>query len=98
MYIEMSLEEAEKLLKNSKHKKVLVSVQSLEEDEVKEFSPRLKEDCLKIIKESETIAKCSGDIVDSIKAFSEKQNIFEIKRKGNMSTFLINSKSSDMSL
>lgn len=90
MYLEMTLEEAEKCLKNSKHKKVLVSVQNLEKEDIQEFSPRLKEDCLEIIRGSETIAKCYGDIVDSINAFSEKQNLPNVRRKGNLSTILIN--------
>lgn len=90
MYIEMTLEDAEKFLKNSKNKKVLVAVQNLEEDGVQEFTPRLKEDCLGILRMAATLAQCSGDVVNSINAFSEKQNLKRIKNKGVLSTILIN--------
>lgn len=90
MYIEMTLEEAERFLKKSKNKKVLVAVQNLEEDGVQEFTPRLKEDCMDIIRMAETLAQCSGDVVNSINAFSEKQNLERIKNKGVLSTILIN--------
>lgn len=90
MYIEMTLEEAEKFLKNSKNKKVLVSIQNLERDEVQDFTPKRKEDCLEIIRMAATIAQCSGDVVNSINAFSERQNLERIKSRGLLSTILIN--------
>lgn len=90
MYVEMTLEEAEKYLKNSKYKKVLVSIQNLEENDVQKFTPRLKEECLEIIRRSRTFVKCGVGREDAINAFSEKQNIFKIKNKGSLSTFLLN--------
>lgn len=89
MYIEMTLEEAERYLKKSKNKKVLVAIQNLEEDSIKEFTPHLKEDCLEIMRRAETLARCCGDMVDTLNAFSERQNLRKIKRRGNLTTILI---------
>jgi len=89
MYIEMTLDEAERYLKKSKNKKVLVALQNLEENSVQEFSPKLKEDCLEMIRKAETFAKCCGDMVDTLNAFSKKQNLKKIRREGSLITVLI---------
>lgn len=89
MYIEMTLEEAERYLKRSKNKKVLVAVQNLAEDGVQEFSPKLKDECLEIIRKAETLAKCCDDMVDTLNAFSKKQNLRKIKKEGTLTTMLI---------
>lgn len=89
MYIEMTLEEAERYLKKSKNKKVLVAVQNLEEDSVQEFLPKPKADCLDLIRKAKTLAQCCDDVVNSLNAFSKKQNLKKIKREGSLTTILI---------
>lgn len=95
MYVEMTLAQAEKYLKKSKNKKVLVSVQNLGEDSIQEFSPRLKEECLEIMRQAETLARCCGEIVDSLNAFSVKQNIRHIKKEGQLATILLDTVKKD---
>lgn len=89
MYIELSVDEAIKLLQKSKYKKVLVAISDLEKDDIQAFHPILKEKCIDIIYQSKTLAKCCGDMVDTLNAFSERQNLRKIKRRGNLTTILI---------
>lgn len=90
-YIEFTIEETERFLKSLKTDKFLVAVQNLEdENDIQKFSKKLKSDCLKTIKESETIAKSFGEITDCLNLFSESQDLKNIKPKGILSIILIN--------
>lgn len=91
-YIELTIDEAEKFLKNLKTDKFLVVIKNLENenDDIQKFSKKLKSDCLKTIKESETIAKSFGEITDCLNLFSESQDLKNIKPKGILSIILVN--------
>lgn len=89
-YIEMTTDEAIEVLKNSKGKKVLVAVQDLKNDEPALFLPRLKSDCLLMIKEAETIASACDEFVNQLRLFSERQrDILNIVPVGQQSTILL---------
>lgn len=89
-YVEMTVEEAEIYLRKSKGKKVLVAISNLEDEkDIQNFVPRLKEECIEIINKAEVVAKSCGEIINSLNAFSEKQNLFKIDKRGHLSTFLI---------
>ncbi|MDE7309850.1 MAG: hypothetical protein K2N61_14545 [Lachnospiraceae bacterium] len=60
-YVEMSTDEAIEVLKKSKGKKVLVAVQDLEKAEDVLFYPRLKMDCMDMVKEAGTILSAYDD-------------------------------------
>lgn len=72
-YIEMTVEEAIKVLQKSKGKKVLVAIQNLENDNVTPFFPKLKSDCFLMIKEAETISSANDEFVRQLRLFTEKQ-------------------------
>ncbi len=89
-YIEVSTDEAIELLKKSKGKKVLVAVQDLRTEETALFYPKLKTDCLLMIREAETISSTCDDFVRQLKLFSEKQrDIMNIIPKGVQKTILL---------
>jgi len=89
-YIEMTTDEAIKVLKRSKGKKVLVAIQDLQNDEPASFYPKLKSDCLLMIKEAETISSACDDFVRQLRLFSEKQrDLMNIIPEGLQKTILL---------
>lgn len=91
-YIEMTTNEAIKMLKKSKGKKVLVAIQDLKADEAVFFYPRAKSDCLVMIEEAETIASACDDFVKQLRLFSEKQrDLVNIIPEGIQETILLKS-------
>lgn len=90
-YIEMTTEEAIEVLKKSKGKKVLVTIQDLEnnnEDIV--FCPKLKEECENMILEAKTISSACDDFVKKLDLFTEKQkDLMNIQAHGFQQTILI---------
>lgn len=98
MCIEMTVEEAIQVLQRVKGKKIMVSIVDLEANDNQGFSPIIKEKCIDIIKQAETILRICEQcedvkefdkLVQTINAYSVKQNIKKIERKGKVSTFLI---------
>lgn len=91
MCIEMTVEEAIQVLQRVKGKKIMVSIVDLEANDNQGFSPIIKEKCIDIIRQAETILRfCEQcEWVQTINAYSVKQNIKKIERKGKVSTFLI---------
>ena len=80
-YVEMSIEEAMKVC--NKQTKVLVSVQSLEDDNVcLAFEQKKKEDYDKIFEDVQTIASCVDEFAKQLRCFTAKQNIYDIKPIG----------------
>lgn len=91
-YVEMTTEEAIEVLKKSKGKKVLVTIQDLSNDEPTLFYPKLKSDCMMMIKEAETISSACDDFVKQLRLFSEKQkDLMNIMPVGLQRTILLRS-------
>jgi hypothetical protein len=88
-YVEMTTEEAIKLLRKSKGKKVLVAIKDLESDEEAIFHHKLKSDCEILIKEAKTVSSMCDDFVKQLKCFTEKQDIYDIKPKGVQKIMLL---------
>ncbi len=72
-YVEMTTDEAIEVLKRAKGEKVLVAVQDLEKAEDVLFYPRLKMDCMDMVKEAETISSACDDFVKQLRLFTKKQ-------------------------
>lgn len=89
--VEMTIEEAIEVLKESKGKVVMVAIQDLEhEKDVVTFSPRLKTDCEVMIKNSESIASICDDFIRQLKVYTEKQlDIANIQPRGYEKTILL---------
>ena len=87
--IEITEEEATKLIKESKGNKIPVSICNLEENCVESFLPIFKETCIDMSKQAETVARRCDELVQTIDAYSTKQNIKKIQREGKVSTFLL---------
>lgn len=87
-YVEMTIEEA---LKYSKGKTVLVAVSDLENnDEVNSFVKRNAADCENIFNEAETIVRVYDDLINQLRAFTEKQNDFiNYKPRGKLSIIIL---------
>lgn len=91
-YVEMTTDDAIKMLKKSKGKKVLVAVQDLATDESVLFCPQLKSECILMIKEAETIASACDDFVKQLQLFSQKQrDLINIIPEGVRKTILLKS-------
>lgn len=89
-YIEMTVEEAIEVLKKSKGKKVLVAVQDLRIEEPALFHPKLKSDCLLMVREAETILSACDDFVKQLRLFNEKQrDLINIVPNGLQKTILL---------
>lgn len=88
-YIEMSIEDAIALSKKNKHMKVLVAVNDLECCDVSVFVKKTKDECANIIREAQTVARVCDDLIESLRCFSEKQDLRKINPVGKMSTILI---------
>lgn len=86
-YIEMTIDEAEKVL--NKNKKVLVSVLDLAEDDINNpFVVKSKEDYNVLLEDVETVASLCDDFAKQLRLFTEKQNIYHIRRTGKLKTVL----------
>lgn len=79
-YIEVTMEEAMKIC--NKNTKVLVAIQNLEEDEDVVFVPKKREDYEKIFNDVKTIASLCDDFVKQFNCYTEKQDIYNIKKIG----------------
>lgn len=89
-YVEMTTDEAIEVLKRAKGKRVLVAIQDLETDAPGLFYPKLKSDCLLMIKEAETIASACDDLVNQLKLYSNKQrDLINIVPIGLQKTILL---------
>ena len=82
-YIETTIEEAIEVLKQSKGKKVMIDVHDLTCDDVnEEFCFIVKNECNVMIQNAETIASIVDDFAKSLRLFTEKQNLRDIKPIG----------------
>lgn len=91
-YVEMTTDEAIKILKKQKGKKVLVAVCDMKTEVEVPFYPRTKSDCLLMIKEAETIASACDDFVRQLRLFSEKQrDLINIVPEGTQKIILLKS-------
>jgi len=89
-YVGMTTEEAIEVLKKSKGKKVLVAVQDLKTEEEALFYPRLKMDCVSMIREAETISSACDNFVKQLRLFTEKQlDLMNIRPEGLQKTILL---------
>lgn len=88
-YVEMTLDEANKLYKNDQT--VLVAVRNLEDnDEVSKFVRQSRKDCEQILTEAETIVGVFDEFINQLRAFTVKQpDIENIYPHGKLHTFLI---------
>lgn len=85
----MTIEEALKYCKGNKNEKVLVAVYDLEDKNgMVAFQKKCKDDCENIIKQAATIAQECDDFIDSLRCFSVKQDLKEIRPKGHVATIL----------
>lgn len=89
-YVEMSIEQANKLFKGDKNAKVLVATQNLEcEDEVIAFAKRTKKECAELVRNAATITRMCDDIVNSLQLYSYRQpDIMNIVKKGRVKVIL----------
>ena len=80
-YVEMSIEDAMVLC--GKSAKVLVAVQSLEDEKSEAiFEQKRKEEYEQIFSDIQTVASCMDDFVKQLRCFTEKQNVHDIKPIG----------------
>jgi hypothetical protein len=76
-YIEMTVEEARKLYGNNAT--VLVSVKSLEDDDVDVvFVRKSSKECDKLFDDAKTVASIMDDFIKQISIFTEKQDLMNI--------------------
>lgn len=88
-FVEMTIEEALKYCNGNKNEKVLVAVYDLEDKNgMAAFQKKCKDDCENIIKQAATIAQECDDFIDSLRCFSVKQDLKEIRPKGHVATIL----------
>ena len=84
-YVEMSIEDALKYSRKGKHQMVLVAIGDLEnETETISFVKKSKPEA----EQAETIALAADELMDMLKCYTEKQDIYHIKPVGKMSTIL----------
>jgi transcription initiation factor IIF auxiliary subunit len=90
-YVEMTTEEAIKVLRKSKGKKVLVAIKDLENDDDDAiFYQKLKSDCESMIQEAQTVSSMCDEFVKKLDLFTEKQrDLFNIKPIGLKKTILL---------
>ena len=86
-YIEMTVEEAAKKL--NKNQTVLVAVQDLADEDVDiVFVRKNKSEYSSLLEDVKTVASIYDDFAKQMKMFTEKQDIYNIKRKGRLKTVL----------
>ena len=87
-YIEIPIEEAMKRCK--KNAKVLVAEQDLENDDCDViFITKTSKDYDDIFNGIQTAASMSDDLVEQLRLFTERQDIFNIREKGIQKIVLI---------
>ena len=80
-YLEMTIEHAMKIC--DKNDKVLVAVQSLEDDDCNVLFVKKKRDEYKsLFEDVKTVASACDDFVEQLSLFTEKQNIYNIEPRG----------------
>lgn len=90
-FVEMTIEEALMYSRGNKNEKVLVAVYDLEDHYGSaHFQKKNKDECEKIIKKAQTIAKECDNLIKSLKCFSQKQDLKAIRPAGTMATILYN--------
>ena len=88
-YIEMTTDEAIKLLRQSKTKTVIVSVNDLEKNEVSSFTQTQKDECENIILQARKISSICDEFMKQLNCFTDKQNNFPlIEPKGKQHIIL----------
>lgn len=87
-YVEMTVEEAMK--RCSKHDKVLVAVQDLEDKSIEVvFSKKRKYEYEEIFEDVKTVASACDDFVKQLNLFTEKQNIYNVEPRGIQKIILL---------
>ena len=87
-YVEVSIEEAMKRCK--KNAKVLVAVQDLEDDNVDVvFIQKGRNEYQSMFEDVKTVASACDDFVKQLRLFTEKQNIYNIERRGIQKIILL---------
>ena len=88
-YLEMTIEQAMKVC--NKNDKVLVAVQSLENDDCDViFVKKRKGEYESIFDDVKTVASACDDLVKQLRLFTEKQNIYSIEPHGLQKIILLN--------
>ena len=89
---EETIEGAIELLRKSKGKKVMISVENLECEDVNvAFVAKFKNECEEIIQEAGTVASVCDDFIKQLKIFTEKQkDLTHIEPHGYLKTILLN--------
>ena len=81
MYKEMTIEEAMKRCK--KNTKVLVAIQDMEKnDDELSFIVKKRDDYDKLFEDVKTVAATMDDLVNELRCFTRKQNIYDIQPIG----------------
>lgn len=86
----MTIEQALEYNRGNKNSVVLVAVNDLEDpnEEIVSFVKRTKKECAAIIRQAETIALSCDSFMDTMKCFTEKQDLKCIQPVGKVSTIL----------
>ena len=88
-YLEMTIEQAMKIC--NKNDKVLVAVQSLEDDNVDVvFIEKERNEYQSMFEDVKTVASACDDFVKQLRLFTEKQNIYSIEPHGLQKIILLN--------
>lgn len=88
-YVEMTIEEAMK--RCNKNKKVLVAIQDLEDSKPVNlaFVQKDKSEYPSIFEDVQTVASMCDDLVKQLRLFTEKQNVLNIKPRGQQRIVLL---------
>lgn len=88
-YVEMTIEDAMK--RCNKNKKVLVAVQDLEDSQPVNLDYVLKDrsEYHTIFEDVQTVASLCDDFVKQLRLFTEKQNLLNIKPRGQQRIVLL---------
>ena len=87
-YLEMTIEQAMRVC--NKNNKVLVAVQSLEDDDCDViFVKKKKGEYESIFDDVKTVASLCGDFAKQLNLFTEKQNIYNIEPRGVQKIILL---------
>lgn len=87
-YLEMTIEQAMKIC--NKNDKVLVAVQSLEDDDCNVlFIKKRKDEYKSLFEDVKTVASACDDFVKQLNLFTEKQNIYNIEPRGIQKIILL---------
>lgn len=89
MFIEMTVEEAQKLCK--KNARVLVAIKDLENEEDTEsiFVKKSRKDYDELFQDAKTVCATRDDFVKLLKLYTVKQDIYNVKPNGLQKTILL---------